>query len=191
MNSIDLDKLEHKELLLDNGNTFYYVVKNGTCYQYAIKLKDGTYEERDKSEMADIIWACEYARNYKERVRIWYGDPDGRSWNEEYDIIGYLSRTTGPYSIPILLFSERSHGGMGVLVQRIIRVDSVSSKRTLYKHKNFYVEPMEIHEETEPELLEKGCSIGVYQGIRCAARFKTKKQAVNWIKFMTGERYCK
>ena len=185
--------METRELLLENGNTVYYKVYNGTCYEYAMKLKDGTYEERDARDMDKIIKECELAHTYKNRVRLWYGDADtGKSWDEEYDVVGYIGHSTGPYSIPILLPNSKSNSGVGILTNRIIRIDDITSHYTCYKHPKFHVDPMEIKDEDNPELQEKGCFASVYQENRgCVARFKTRKQAENYIKFMNGERYCK
>lgn len=192
--SWDLNSLEHKEKLLDNGNTLYYVVRNGTCYQYARKLKDGTYEERDKEDMREVIWSCEFARNYEDRVRIWYGDIiTGVSWDDEYFVTGYIGRTTGLYKIPIMLPNKRSSGGPAILTDRIIRIDFTNSHSgPLYKHPKFHVDQMEVRDEENTELRENGYVASVYQENKgCIARFKNRKQAENWVKFMKGERYCK
>ena len=90
--------MEKKELLLSNGNTLYYKVLNGTYYSYAIKLKDGSYEERDEREMEKVMFALENSRQTRKRVRIWYGDVDtGRSWNEEYDVVGAVHQFLQPF----------------------------------------------------------------------------------------------
>ena len=195
--NIDLDKVQHREQLLDNSNTLYYVVVDGVCYQYAIKLKDGTYKERDKTDMARLIEACEYARNHNERIRLWYGDAEtGRSWGDEYNVLGYIGKTFGKYNIPILVSNKRSSGGFAILTDAIIRLDSTKTGRTLYKHPKFYIEPLDIRDEEAPQYRDHGFIASVYQEQEsgksvCLARFKSKKQAENWVKFMKGERYCK
>lgn len=190
---IDLDNLEYKELLLSNGNTQYFIVANGICYQYSMKYADGTYKERDKSDMIRVIVACEYARIQRERIRLWYGNVDtGRSWDDEYNVTGYIARSFGKYPIPILANNARSLGGGAILTDRIIRLDSTKTGKTLYKHPKFYVGSMEIVDEQDPELRNEGRLISVRtESLGCIARFETRKKADNWIKFMNGERYCK
>ena len=194
---LDLDNLEYRELLLSNGYTKYFIVANGVCYQYATRLKDGTYEERDKADMARVIEACEYARNDLGRIRLWYGDVNtGRSWNEEYDVTGYIAKTLGNYNIPILINNARSLGGRAIFTDCIVRLDYTKTGKTLYKHPKFYVEPMEIRDVDDLERREAGYVASIYIGpsyesAKCVRFCKSKRQAENWIKFMNGERYCK
>lgn len=185
--------METREHLLDNGNTVYYKVKNDTCYQYAIKLKDGTYEERDANDMKQIIGTLETARGYRDRIRLWYGDINtGCSWDEEYNVTGYIGRSVGPYMIPILLPNRTSHWGIGILDMRIIRIDNTQTRQTLYKHPKFHIKPMEVRDEVNPELLEKGYVAFVYKESEGRmASFRSRKKAENYVKFLTGERYCK
>lgn len=189
--------MEKKELLLSNGNTLYYKVVNGTYYNYAIKLKDGTYEERDEQEMEKVIMALETARMTKKRVRFWYGDTDtGRSWNDEYDIIGRIGRSNGDYKEPLVIAKRNSWGGPTILTDRIIRIDEVETGRIMYKQYNFYVEPMTKVKTTYKPLLDKGYLWQVNQKkddgkVVNIANFKNEKSADNFIKFMVGDRYCK
>ena len=189
--------MEKKELLLSNGNTLYYKVVNGTYYNYAIKLKDGTYEERDEQEMEKVITALETARQTGKRVRFWYGDTDtGRSWNDEYDIIGRIGRSSGTYSEPLVIAKSNSWGGPAILTDKIIRIDDTETGRIMYKQYNFHVEPMTVDKTTYPSLLEKGYLFQVNQKkddgtVMNIANFKTEKSANNFVKFMVGDRYCK
>lgn len=186
--------METRELLLSNGNTIYYKVENRTCYEYAIKLKDGTYEERDPKDMREIIRVCENVRLDNVRIRLWYGDMDtGCSWDDEYDVVGYIGRSCGgKYSIPILLPNKSSHGGIGILTMRIIRIDDIQDHRTLYKHPTFHVKHMEVRDEDNPELRDRGYIASVYrESTGYIASFSSREKAENYIKFMNGERYCK
>ena len=189
--------MEKKELLLGNGNTLYYKVVNGTYYSYAIKLKDGTYEERDEQEMEKIITALETVRQTKKRVRFWYGDVNtGCAWNEEYDVMGRIGRSNGDYKEPLVIAKRNSWGGPAILVDNIIRIDEIETGNILYKQYNFHVEPMTKVQTTDKSLLDKGYLWQVNQKkddgeVVNIANFKNEKSADNYIKFLLGDRYCK
>ena len=129
---------------------------------------------------------------YHFRIRIWYGDPEtGRSWNEEYNTMGRIGRTTGNIKIPILVKNSRSWGGGDVLVGSIIRIDDIEDKRTLWKVPNFHVEDMKVYEifgdanyKYRVEKLSEDSGEWEVQ-----ASFKTEQQAFNYVAFMRGERY--
>ena len=69
-----------------------------------------------------VIEILEDARRNRSRIRIWYGK-DGRCWNDEFDTIGTVGRSTGQYKIPLLIKNSRSIGGAAILDDCIIRVD--------------------------------------------------------------------
>lgn len=127
----------------------------------------------------------------KARVRVWYGDTDtGVSWLEEYDTIGTIGRSGGQVKIPLLLKNARSSGGGGVLCHCIIRIDVISSKRTIYEHPLFYVPVLTVAINTDKDTKNKYPFI-VLKNNEVQARFKSEKQATNYIGFMTGERYTR
>ena len=177
---------------LDNGNTVYYVEKNGMYFEVGIFLerenKLEVYNNVNDSLMTILFNSCAY--NF--RIRIWYGDPEtGRSWNEEYNTMGRIGRTTGNIKIPILVKNSRSWGGGAVLVESIIRIDDIEDKRTLWKVPNFHVEDMKVYEifgnkNYKYQVAKLSEDSGKWKE---QASFKTEKQAHNWVAFMKGERY--
>lgn len=189
--------MEKKELLLSNGNTLYYKVVDGTYFKYAIKLKDGSYEERDEQEMEKVMFALSNALQTRKRVRIWYGDVNtGCAWNEEYDVVGRIGRSCGEYKEPLMVAKSNSWGGPAILTDSIIRIDDVESKRVVYMQHNFHVEPMTKVQTTDKSLLDKGYLWQVNQKkddgkVVNIANFKNEKSADNYIKFLLGDRYCK
>lgn len=189
--------MEKKELLLSNGNTLYYKVVDGTYFQYAIKLEDGSYRERDEQEMEKVILALSNALKTRKRVRIWYGDvKTGCSWNDEYEIIGRIGRSNGDYKEPLIIAKSNSWGGPSILTDCIIRIDDIESRRTVYKQHNFHVEPMTKVKTTNKSLLDRGYIWQVNQEkedgkVVNIANFKNEKSADNYIKFLLGDRYCK
>lgn len=179
---------------LNNGNTIYYVEKNGMYFKVGIFLgrenKLEVYNNVNDLLMTILLNSCAYDF----RIRIWYGDPEtGRSWNEEYNTMGRIGRTTGNIKIPILVNNSRSWGGGAVLMGSIIRIDDIEDKRTLWKVPNFHVEDMKVYEifgneNYKYQVAKLSEDSGKWE---VQASFKTEKQAYNWVAFMRGERYRK
>lgn len=141
-------------------------------------------------ETSDKIKECiEYCYNSKLRIRIWYGDTStGVSWLDEYDTMGTIGRSTGQQKIPLLIKNSRSLGGGGILCHCIIRIDVISSKRTIYEHPLFYVPTLGVYPNLEEDTKTEYPFIVLKYGT-IQARFKNKKAAYNYVYFMTGERY--
>ncbi len=137
------------------------------------KVVNGTYyKEETPYQLIDIL---ENARHCKTRIRIFYGDTEtGRSWNEEHDIIGTLSRSSGKRQVPILMYNSRSYGGTAILDHRIIRI--TSDKRIIYTHDNFHIGVL-THKEND-----------VYIDGTLQASFKNETQAKNYMEFLEGNR---
>ena len=178
---------------LGNGNTIYYVERNGVDFEVGIYLGDKktleVYNQVDYSLM-DILNSV---RHSKHRIRIWYGDKDtGRSWNEEYSVTGTVGRTCGIFKEPILLSNCRSCFGGAILVGSLIRVDDITSHRTLWKVSNFHVEKMSIEHRSEKTDYPYAVMCTKDNGaISNIANFKTEIQAKRWIDFMNGASYRK
>lgn len=177
---------------LDNGNTIYYVEKNGMYFEVGIFLRRENKLEVYNNVNDSLMTILLNSYAYHFRIRIWYGDPEtGRSWNEEYNTMGRIGRTTGNIKIPILVKNSRSWGGGDVLVGSIIRIDDIEDKRTLWKVPNFHVEDMKVYEifgdanyKYRVEKLSEDSGEWEVQ-----ASFKTEQQAFNYVAFMRGERY--
>ena len=184
---------ETRDLFLSNGNTQRFRVVNDTCYEVAMTFKDGHKEEYHtvKDDLINTLESCRVKRN---RVRVWLGDiKTGRSWNEEYDVTGYIGRSGGNYQITLLVNNKRSYGGGALLVDAIIRIDDIKTKRTLWKVDNFHVESMTIKTEEQNELpyrvMQKKDGRSDYD--YNIAYFKNLDSAKRWIDFMEGKRYNK
>ena len=63
------------------------------------KVNGTSYHKETSQEVINIL---EQTRLSCKRIRLWLGE-DGKSWNEENDIIGYIGRSTGEYKIPLLI----------------------------------------------------------------------------------------
>ena len=142
------------------------------------------------NETSEKVKECiEYCYNSKLRIRIWYGDTEtGASWLEEYDVMGTIGRSTGKQKIPLLIKNSRSSGGGGILCHCIIRIDVIGSRRTIYEHPLFYVPTLGVYPNLEEDTKNKYPFL-VLKDNELQARFKSEKQAKNYIGFMLGERY--
>jgi hypothetical protein len=93
------------------------------------------------AENAQLLNALTYAHANKRgrRMRFYYGDvKTGLCWNDSYDVMGYVSNSTGETAGLILLNNRRSMGGGILLDHCIIRVDCTTTRTTLYKHPDFH-----------------------------------------------------
>ncbi|AFH21294.1 hypothetical protein CR3_gp129 [Cronobacter phage CR3] len=129
------------------------------------------------------------AYNRGDRVRVWYGNTEtGESWLDEYDVTGKIGRSMGEQKIPLLVKNSRSYGGGALLDSSIIRIDSINSRRTLYKHPNFNTGNLVQCAPNSADYVE---AVARHGGDELIAQFKKPGQAARWIAFMNGERYAK
>ena len=76
-----------------------------------------------------IIQVLERARKYHTRITVDYGDvKTGESWNECFDVTGYVGRSTGPVKVPLLVHNYRSMGGGSILDHCIISIRFANKK---------------------------------------------------------------
>lgn len=124
----------------------------------------------------------------KYRVRVWLGDTEtGKVWAEENDILGYIGRSTGTQKIPLLIYSNMSSGGDGLLDHCVLGIQSTHNKQFTYKHPKMYIPNMSIViDETRDDL-----QFCVYIEESLRARFKTHGQAERYMDFMSGKRMNK
>jgi len=87
-----------------------------------------------KNTPLEVIKLLEWSRETKTRILLDYGDvKTGKSWGENYDIRGYIGRSTGSIKIPLLIQISRSLGGSGVLDDSIIKISLSKGGKVLYK----------------------------------------------------------
>lgn len=150
---------------LSNGNTINYnQLDNGTCYH-----------EQTPDKLVEVL---EYARQNRNRVRVYYGN-NGKSWHEENDTIGYIGRSTGNIKIPLLVYNNRSFGGGALLDHCIVKIVTISSKRVLYQHDDFSQSVFTIKENK------------VFQDKSLYANCKNESSAKRLCDFMNGYRNSK
>ncbi len=102
------------------------------------KVCNGTYYHVETSD--HLVTLLETLRLNQTRIRLDYGDTTtGKSWGEHYDIVGHISRSTGPVRIPILIHNVRSMGGGAILTHCIIKIVYANKKQggTIYQHAHY------------------------------------------------------
>ena len=145
-----------------------------------------SFDEKTCDKVKTVLTEC---YNNQCRIRIWYGDIDtGLSWIDEYDVMGTIGRSTGQQKIPLLIKNSRSSGGGGILCHCIIRIDIISSRRTIYKHPLFYVPTLGVYPNLDEDTKTKYPFIVLKYGT-IKARFKSRTSAYNYVDFMLGNRY--
>lgn len=158
-----------------------------TIDNYAQHASGDLWFHKDTPEAVQTaIHAAYCQRNMPEgRIRVWYGDhTTGHAWQEEYDVVGRVKRSTGGLKVPLLIANERSLGGGSILTEHIVRIDSISDRRTLYKHPSF-------HTGLEKAVVNADNVVCLPSGEAIAGGFNSREKAQRWLDFMNGRRYAK
>lgn len=100
-------------------------------------IVDGTYYRVNTP--IGVIMALEMARKIHRRIVVDYGNPKtGASWEEHYNILGYVGRSTGDIHIPLLVYNLRSLGGDAIPDDHIVAIYYAGGgKQKLYSHPNY------------------------------------------------------
>jgi len=147
-----------------------------------VQTPDGTWVHPDTPPEVIAILA-EACRTHRP-IRFWHGDAEtGRDWMETYDCYGYVSRSTGPKHIYILLKQNNSMGGGAILTHCIVKIIWLPSKQIAWVHPKY----------KEPKFTIWGGvpsdpGFEVRQDGKVEARFKTWASAKRWVDFMQGRR---
>ncbi len=147
------------------------------------QVVNGTYYHADTPEA--VIRLLESARSSGVRLRLFLGDRiTGKDWREENDVLGTIGRSCGPVKIPLLLRAKHSSGGPGILDHCVVKIMDAQTKRVLYQHPKYHLGDFTIKPTQEvPDLPHQ-----VFQGGENIANFQEAQQAVNYVKFLRGER---
>lgn len=156
----------------DSNGKIYQVSDSGTCYdletsQEVINILESLYDHRET------------------RIRVWYGE-NGKSWDEENDVTGYLGRSTGMIKVPLLINNKKSYGGVALLDAYIVKIVNTRTKRTLYQHPKFTQGKFAV---TDSDLKEYQANVNREGEIY--ARCKSLANAQRLADFMNGLRFAK
>lgn len=95
------------------------------------------YSAETPDEVVNIIEKCRNS-NRSYRLKFDFGDTrTGQSWGEVYDVAGYIGRSTGTRKIPLLINNRRSHGGGGLMDNRIVKISMAKGGQVLWVHPNY------------------------------------------------------
>lgn len=79
-----------------------------------------------------------YLINSRQRVILDYGCIETKkSWNEKYDVCGYVGYTSGAYGFkyPIIVHNARSLSGGLIITDKILSIRLSKGKKLLFEHK--------------------------------------------------------
>jgi len=100
------------------------------------KIVNGTSYKQDTPD--EIVEILENARANDMRLVLDYGDiKTGKSWNERYNISGYVGRSCGAIQIPLLIYNSRASGGASLLDNCIVKISLSKGKKVLWQHANY------------------------------------------------------
>lgn len=126
----------------------------------------------------------ENARLKHLRLRLYMGDAaTGLDWNEEHDVLGYISRSMGPIRVPILIKTQASSGGPAILTACIVKLQSVDGKRVLWQHTAYHSRTFTLGPAVNDPYIE-----AVYRDGSLHAQFKKSGDAGKFIDKMLGLR---
>ena len=110
------------------------------------------------------------------RIRIFFGDKEtGKDWNEFYDTIGYVGRSTGLIKIPLMIHNTRSTGGGAILDHCIVKI--TVDKKTVYQHPKYHC-----------PIVIKGCSVIDTEDNKVIANCKDAEMAKRYFDYLKGTR---
>ena len=144
-----------------------------------------TFSNSTNDKVKQVLTSC---YNRKNRIRIVYGDVNtGKSYLDEYEILGYVGKSTGVKQIPLLINNSRSFGGGSILTGSILKIVDTQTKQVLFEHENYVIPVLTKEISSHNDYLYDV----IYNGESVVARFKTAKQANNYIDFMQCKRMAK
>ncbi|MDF2736196.1 MAG: hypothetical protein K0S93_52 [Nitrososphaeraceae archaeon] len=88
-----------------------------------------------------VIQVLDHAHKNDIRLRFYYGDIlTGRDWEETSDIKGYVGSSTGKIKVPLVIYNTRTFGGMWLMDDQLVKIETTKGKNLLYIHPNYHKE---------------------------------------------------
>ena len=140
------------------------------------KVINGTsFHAETPSEVCNSLNDAISSRRSK-RSRIYLGDREtGKDWNEFYDNIGYVGRSTGLIKIPLMIHNTRSTGGGAILDHCIVKI--TVDKKTVYQHPKYHC-----------PIVIKGCSVIDTEDNKVIANCKDAEMTKRIFDYLKGTR---
>ena len=134
-----------------------------------------TFHDETPIAVCNILNDAISSRRLK-RIRIFFGDKEtGKDWNEFYDNIGYVGRSTGLIKIPLMIHNTRSTGGGAILDHCIVKI--TVDKKTVYQHPKYHC-----------PIVIKGCSVIDTEDNKVIANCKDAEMAKRYFDYLKGTR---
>ena len=134
-----------------------------------------TFHDETPIAVCNILNDAISSRRSK-RIRIFFGDREtGKDWNEFYDTIGYVGRSTGLIKIPLMIHNTRSTGGGAILDHCIVKI--TVDKKTVYQHPKYHC-----------PIVIKGCSVIDTEDNKVIANCKDAEMAKRYFDYLKGTR---
>ncbi len=131
-----------------------------------------------------VVQTLEHARMNRIRLHISLGNSaTGKDWLEEFDVHGYVGRSTGSIKIPLLVNNRNSLGGPGLLDHCIVRIRQSAGGRVLWQHPQYHFGTMELRRKVEPvESNGRLLTVDVFRDGELHASFVDMKSARHWLR---------
>lgn len=144
----------------------------------------GTYYHRETPQVVRAI--LDSKMQSRERIRIFLGDTiTGKSWGDEWGVLGAVGRSTGEIKIPLLIANSRSYGGPAISDDCIVAIAD-SPGHFIYRHPKLDLGAWTVGEPKKDGYIEASYRDGAIVG-----QFKKAGQAKRHCQFMVGERFAK
>ncbi|MCK9513679.1 MAG: hypothetical protein M0R28_20980 [Pigmentiphaga sp.] len=115
-----------------------------------------------------------------QRFRIHYGDAEtGRDWLEEWNVEGYIGRSTGREQIPLLVYNRRSMGGPGILSANVVKIRTARGGVVLWQHPKYHLPRIQLRCDLSARLAWEVLTDGSVH-----AAFHTEADRTRWLRKM-------
>jgi glutaredoxin len=90
-------------------------------------VNETSYHINTNDKVIEVLERCKANRT---RIVIDYGNVETKeSWNQVYDISGYIGRSNGSIKVPLLIHNSRSIGGGSLLTNCILSIKESRGKK--------------------------------------------------------------
>lgn len=166
--------------------TVIETLSNDNTKTHKRTAKGACYDINTPDAVVNVLEGRLHAKR-EARIRLDYGDTQtGQSWGEEFNIEGYVGRSTGRIPIPLLIHNVRSMGGGPILDGSIVAIYDTKSGAVLYRHPAYrpaYLWEQAVvlvgkNERLPFEVYAQNLKTGTREVV---ARFKTEPKARHWL----------
>lgn len=145
------------------------------------KVVDGVSFDKDTPDKVCRLLLAFMNTSPRVRVRLFYGDrKTGKDWCEEWMTMGYIGRSGGRVSVPLLINNKTSTGGPHILDGCIVRI--TVDRKDVYRHPHYHIGKITFGASGYSDY-----PYGVFIDGKNHANFKTQEKARKWADFIQGK----